>query len=302
MIDVLDNLIRTLFLTRVPGLTSETQVRFDPPDENWRNMVASLTVDGNPANALNVYLVDLRENRGLRSNERVRSYEDGIATDAPAPTRIDCHYLVSAWSPAAMTPAIEPSVDEHVLLYAVLGTLGNAAPINPSRIYPPGSAALAAVPELIRDSDLPTTIAPPEGFAKLPEFWGTMGVNYRTKPVVYLVVTLPVALDVTVAGPLVTTRIIEFRETGKPETAEVWIQIGGRVLDPAASPVGGAWVALETLDGFQLRTTTTNELGRFVFDALRADSYRLRARAAALGEKTRDLYVPTETGEYDLRF
>jgi hypothetical protein len=302
MIDHLDNVLRTLLLTRVPGLTSESQVRFEPPDDNWRNVVATLTVNGDPANALNVYLVDLRENRELRANERMRTIEAGIATDEPAPTRVDCHYLVSAWSPAAVTPAVEPTLDEHALLAATLAALENAAPINPSRIYPPGSAALASVPELIRDSDLPTTVAPPDGFTKLPEFWGTMGVNHRAKPVIYLVVTIPVALDSLVAGPLVTTRIIEFRQTGKPETAEVWIHIGGRVLDPVENPVGGAWVALETLDGLRLQTTTTNALGRFTFDALRADAYRLRTRAAALGEQTRELEVPTDTGEYDLRF
>ena len=30
---------------------------------------------------------------------------------------------------------------------------------------------------------------------------------------------------------MVTTRITEYRQTGRPETAEVWIQIGGHVLD-----------------------------------------------------------------------
>jgi hypothetical protein len=302
MIDVLDNVLRTLFLTRVPGLSNESQVRFEPPDENWRNTVSTLTVNGDPADALNVYLVDLRENQELRGNERVRTISEGIVSDEPAPARVDCHYLVTAWSPAAMTPAVEPTIDEHLLLYNTLAVLENAVPINPSRIYPPGSAALAAVPELIRDSELPTSVAPPDGYAKLPEFWGAMGVNNRLKPAIYLVVTIPVVLEAIVAGPLVTTKIIEFRQSGKPETAEVWIQIGGRVLDPAEAPVGGAWVALETLDGRPLQTTTTNVLGRFTFDALRADSYQLRTRARGLGEQTRQLEVPTETGEYDLRF
>ena len=89
MIDHLDNVLRTLFLTRVPGLTSETQVRFDPPDENWRNIVATLTVNGDPVNALNVYLVDLRENRDLRANERVRSVAEGIVTVKSVAFRFD---------------------------------------------------------------------------------------------------------------------------------------------------------------------------------------------------------------------
>jgi hypothetical protein len=65
-------------------------VRFQPPDDDWRTAVTNLQVNGQPANALNVYLVDLRENRELRSNERRRSVTNGIVSDEPAPTRIDC--------------------------------------------------------------------------------------------------------------------------------------------------------------------------------------------------------------------
>ena len=54
LIDFVDNLLRQLFLTSVPGLTSETQVGFQPPDESWRSTVATLTVDGQPAGALTV--------------------------------------------------------------------------------------------------------------------------------------------------------------------------------------------------------------------------------------------------------
>ena len=66
MIDHLDNLLRQLFISEIDEITSEAQVRFQPPDEEWRTFVANLTVAGRPANALNVYLVDLRENRKLR--------------------------------------------------------------------------------------------------------------------------------------------------------------------------------------------------------------------------------------------
>ncbi len=58
-----DNLLRQLLISRVPTITDEAQVRFQPPDEDWRTYVSTLSVGGNPANALNVYLVDVRENR-----------------------------------------------------------------------------------------------------------------------------------------------------------------------------------------------------------------------------------------------
>jgi Pvc16 N-terminal domain/Carboxypeptidase regulatory-like domain len=302
VLDHLDNLLRQLFLDQVPGLESENQVRFQPPDEDWRTVVANLTVGGQPANALNVYLADLRENRRIRSNEFTTATENGAHLRERAPLRVDCHYLITAWSPATATPAVEPTVDEHVLLYQVLGVLNNNVPLNPSRIYPLGSPPLAAVPELIREADLPTVVAPADGFPKLAEFWGAMGAEGRWRPGVYLVVTLPVALQRELTGPLVTTRILEFRQSGSPESAEVWIQIGGTVQDPAGEPVPGAWVRLETPGGGALETTETNELGRFTFGALRTAPYRLRTRAAGLGEQVRDVAVPSDTGEYDLRF
>jgi hypothetical protein len=75
-------------------------------------------------------------------------------------------------------------------------------------------------------------ILPPDGFHKLAEFWSGMGQGARWKPAIYLIVTVPVALILEVAGPMVTTRITDYRMTGHPETAEVWIQIGGHVFSP----------------------------------------------------------------------
>src|SRR5262245_56010696 len=112
MFDQVDVTLRHLLITSVPGITSDAQVRFQPPDEDWRAYVKTLTVGGNPANALNVYLVDLRENRRLRSNEKERAYLNGDVVESVSPRRVDCHYLISAWSPADPTPAIEPTLDE----------------------------------------------------------------------------------------------------------------------------------------------------------------------------------------------
>jgi hypothetical protein len=63
MIDLLDNLMRQLLLDQIAELTDESQIQFQPPDATWRTYVANLTVLGNPVNALNIYLFDLRENR-----------------------------------------------------------------------------------------------------------------------------------------------------------------------------------------------------------------------------------------------
>lgn len=298
MLPHLDNLLRHLFMKQVPSITSEEQVRFQPPDQDWRTVVSSLGVQ----NALNIYLVELRENRKLRTNERVREIQNGIAIDTPAPRRLDCHYLITAWSPASVTASIEPTVDEHALLYDVTAVLMNHESLVPRKVYAPDPLP-AGFPELIADVELPMTILPVESFPKYAEFWGTMGNIHPWKPAVYLVVTLPVALQKEIAGPLVTTRITEYRQSGLAETAESWVQIGGTVRDKAGNATSGAWVRLEMTTGETLQTTETNALGRFGFSGLRPGRYQLRVRAEGLGEQIRqNVDVPSLTGEYDVRY
>lgn len=311
MLKLLDELLRKLLMEGVAQLrpvpvgspqTSviESQVNFGPPDDKWRAFVSGL--DPN-RNALNVYLVDLRENRKLRTNEHERRIDSGIVYDNPAPMRIDCHYLISAWSPSEnnLTPSVEPIFDEHILLYQTVAVLTNAMPFIPAKIYPASSTALNAWPQRFQNVDLPATITQPEGFQKLAEFWGAMGMGHRWKPAVYLIVTIPVELTEEVAGPMVTTRITEYRQAGKPETAEVWIQIGGTVFDNTNVPVANAWVQLETTANEPLQTTETNTKGRFTFSDLRSGQYKLHARAAGK-DRVKPVEVPSPTGEYDVKF
>ena len=302
MLAFLDNILRDLLLKQVTSLSSEDQVRFQPPDEEWRSYVSTLTVGGQPALALNVYLADLRENRTLRSNERSRAISNGQITHTPAPARVDCHYLISAWSPATATVAVEPALDEHTLLYDALAALMNAAPINPLHVYPEGSAALAAVPQLIRETDLPTTILPAEGFSKLPEFWSAMGEGHRWKPALYLTVTLPVAMEAESAVPMVTSRVVEYRRMGQAGTGEVLVQIAGQVLNAFEEPVAGAWVRLESTAGEGLQTASSDDQGRFDFDGLAPGAYQLNWRAVgyAIPAAPRPIEVPSLEGEYDL--
>jgi Pvc16 N-terminal domain/Carboxypeptidase regulatory-like domain len=304
MIHHLDNLLRHLFLAQIEEITSEEQVSFQPPDEDWRGHVTNLQ-----RNALNVYLVDLRDNRQLRSNERVRAVQNGIVSETPAPRRVDCQYLITAWSPAEITPAVEPTLDEHALLAAVTGVLMRNESLIPREVYAPDPLPATFPPE-VADTELPTAVLPGEGFPKLAEFWGTMGENHRWKPAVYLVVTIPVILQTEIAGPMVTTRITEYRQTGKLDTAEVWVQIGGHVLDAtnplqdgSSAPVTGARVRLEDSEGKSLQTTETNDKGRFTFGQLRPGAYQLRWRATGHPEPApRLIEVPSPSGEYDLIF
>jgi hypothetical protein len=206
---------------------------------------------------------------------------------------------------------MERTLDEHALLYEVAAVLMQHAPLNPSRIYPETSPALSAMPESIRDYDLPTQVLPGEGFPKLAEFWSGMGNRMRWKPAVYLVVTVPVILlPVEVAGAMVTTYIAKYRKMENPDVLEVRIRIGGRVLDGSVAPpvplnsAAPVTVQLETPDGRGLRETKTDRDARFTFGGLAPGTYRLRFSHPNFGERTKDVEVSEEAtvGEYDVLF
>ena len=235
MIDQLDILLRKLITSTVAGFASDDQVRFQPPDDDWRTYVKTLSIAGQPANALNFYLVDLRENRKLRSNEKVRSAQNGDVSETPAPRRLDCHYLISAWSPADVTPAIEPTLDEHAALYLVASAFARSDPLVATVIYAPGPVPPTFPPDFAT-AELPIGLVPPEGFIKLAEFWGTMGEKHRWKPVVYLIVTIPILPIGQPVGPIVTTSFTEIHSTDAPASGETLLQIGGTVFDSAVPP------------------------------------------------------------------
>jgi hypothetical protein len=305
MLAQLDRLIRELLVSQIAALTATTQVRFQPPDSAFRSEVVNMN-----AMALNVYLVELRENRKLRSNERLRTLDAGGVFTEPAPERMDCRYLISAWSPAQPGPGVEPTTDEHALLYETVAVLMLRGALRPTDIYAPAAPDLALWPIAFRDTAMPATVLHVDGFPKLAEFWGSMGTGSRWRPVVELTVTLPIALVRELSGPMVTTMLSRYRTSVAPQVDdELWLTIGGQVVDTAAplpdgapSPVAGAWVRLETLTGVLVRRAVTDDVGRFRLDQLRAAQYRLRTGAVGLGEQTRLVDVPTETGEYDLRF
>jgi hypothetical protein len=298
VIDHLNNLLRHVLLSGVDELTDESQVRFDPPDADWRTYVANLTVNGQPVNAVNVYLADLRENRVLRSNERLREHRNGLVTELPAPARMDCHYLLSTWSPATSAAAVEPVLDEHALLYKVATVLFLTGALVPREVYAPSPVPATFPPDLV-DTELPLAVLPTEGFVKLSEFWTTM--EWRWKPALYLIATVPVAMSANLLGPMVTTRIVEMRLPGSVSAVESFIEIGGHVRDAGSgAAIGGAWVRIEDSLGRAIEVAQTDAAGRFQFGGLTSGTYTLRVRATGFAETTRTVDVPSEVGNYDV--
>lgn len=295
----LDNTLHRLLTSRVPGLTQPEQVRFQPPNADWRTHVGSLGT----RLGLNVYLVDLRENRRLRSNQRVRTFVNGMVREEPAPPRMDCHYLISAWSPTAITQQLDPTPDEHQLLYETTAALLDASPLNAARIYAPQlpTPVWPADYQRFIDHDLPTAVLPVEGFVKLAEFWGSMGQPQPWRPAAYLVVTVPVlSRRPAFEGPMVTTIRTDFGRPGAID--EPLYIIGGSVRTATGAPVPQAWLRLENALGVTLLTATADATGRFLLSGLAPGAYTLRFASPIHVAQSEPISVPSPSGEYELQF
>jgi hypothetical protein len=303
MIDPVEDVIRDLVQSRVPTLAGPTQIGFAPPNADWK---ASVVAAGEER--LNLYLYDMRENMRLRSNAITSTAKaNSITQNLPSP-RLDCTYLITAWSPVAITPLLDPTREEHAMLYEVLAILMRFRPLDTAEVYAkpnPLGHALAAVPQALRDQPLPSTVAFPDAVKEPPEFWTTMKVDSR--PAIRLTITVPVVLDEPdVIYPPVTTLTSRYAQLDTFDSTDMVIAIGGRVLHTATqTPIPGAWVQITgvappPITAIKLRGISDAD-GRFIFSRLPAGSYQLRAAAAGLGDQTFPPFdVPLTSGSCDV--
>ena len=308
MIAPADQILRDVIQSRVPALAgSLTQIGFEPPNDDWKQAVVAAGEE-----RLNVYLHDVRENRKLRTNQTRETVEGGWTHEEPAPARLDCRYLVTAWSPAtAMPPMVEPTLDEHRLLADVAEVLLRYRELDLAEVYEPGwtfpsGNSLASFP-LLAGQSMPVEVAVPDGGPNLAEFWSTMKTPAR--PALHVTVTVPVFLLRSERDfPMVTTVAADLAPLGGDGEADRLHALGGQVMRTlpggALEPVPRAWVELQGVSplDFVARRLVSDGEGRFVFQRLRAGSYQLRAVAPGIGEIPRQVDLPSETGEYDLAF
>ncbi len=118
MLNDLDKTLKTLLTRELPAdlvgeeATTKVTISFTTPDkESAANAIKPP--------AINFFLYDIRENMELRSNERRLEQRDGLFIQHPPPVRVDCSYLITAWSASAD----KATGDEHWLLSEVLQVL-----------------------------------------------------------------------------------------------------------------------------------------------------------------------------------
>ena len=305
MIDSINEVLKDLLASRLARLSGPTQIGFEPPNSDWQSHVVTAAEE-----RLNVYLYDTKENTELRSNERVRENVDGWFRESKVPDRLDCHYLITAWSPIVATATIERTPDEHSLLYEVLAILMRNRPLTPARVYDgefaiPSGRSLASVHPDLQQEVLPMSVVLPDGMGNMGEFWNTMGGEW--KPALNVTITIPIFQPDATDFPVVTSVIGDYRQAHNPSSNERLITVGGRVFSSASGePIKGAWVRVQgtappaTL-GTNFRYITRGD-GRFAFSRLVPGTYELTAVVSGQPEQRSTVQVPSESGNYDIYF
>jgi hypothetical protein len=193
MINDLDNTLAALLSSELPSeLTEQVSISFATPDDSFPPTAVTLP-------AIDLFLYDVRENRDLRSNEwMVTRNSDGSAVRRRPPVRVECSYLITAWS-RDTTP--NPAQEEHQLLSEVMMVLLRHATIPDALLQ----GSLAG-----QRPALPAVTLQPGRLQSMGEFWQALG----GKPKAALNYTVTIALDVhgMVEADLVTDKMIKFEQ------------------------------------------------------------------------------------------
>jgi hypothetical protein len=211
MLNLLDESLETFLRAEVPLSAKAVDLSFEAPDSDWGAGVTKPTV--------NLYLWDVRRNvEGAQSGFELVEDEDGNKTrQAPKP-RVDCRYLVTAW-----TSEIQ---DEHALLGQLLATLLTHDFLPEQHL----------VERYRKVRPLPTlSVASADGKDQ-SDFWSALGG--QLKPGLDLLVTATVDAGVLwEVGPPVDRFGLGIHDTTSEERVSHALFVGGHREAPAGTVV-----------------------------------------------------------------
>lgn len=157
MIDELDDSLELLLTRELPSaLRNKVSISFATPDDQF-------STGDEGKFAVNLFLYDVRENNDLRGNEWEVRRSENLVYHEPPPRRIDCSYLVTAWSSADERYR---SKEEHHVLSEVMKILLRYSTIPEDFLK--GSLKDQAPP-------LPTAALQPGRLQSMGEFWQALG-------------------------------------------------------------------------------------------------------------------------------
>ncbi|WP_437275924.1 DUF4255 domain-containing protein [Sorangium sp. So ce375] len=157
-----------------PALVEQVSISFATPDGQFPPSTV-------PLPAIDLFLYEINENRDLRSHEpEMERLSGGRVVRTPAPARVDCHYLITAWAKVGVQ---QPEQDEHRLLGEVMRVLLRHKEIPREALR----GSLKAQPLPVR-----ARVSPPSNQQSRGDFWQALG----GKPKAAFHYTLTIAMDV----------------------------------------------------------------------------------------------------------
>lgn len=259
MFDDLDASLAALLTDgAAPQEVRTADVSFTVPDKDF----------GPAQSTLNLFLHEVQENRALRDVvPTLQALPTGGWESERPPLRVDCAYLLTAWSPKT---GAQRAAEEHRLLGRALLWLGRF-PVIPDQYV---RGALQSPPQ---PYPLATTVAQTREGQSMGEFWTALGIAPR--PAFSLTVTIALQ-PYTETDTFSNVSSISLR-TGLVDAPELY----GRVLDNQLDGVPGATVELVEVS----RTVTADDLGGFRFTAVPFGSYTLAVTSS--GHPATDRHV-----------
>lgn len=183
MLHALDETLRTLLEEQFP---KDALKDISPNGSSLKISFETPYKGGIEKPAINLFLYDVRENLELRNTNWIveRKGENGKASKKRPPARVDCSYLITAWSEN------DNSSTEHQLLGGVMKLL-----LRHSRI----PTAFLKNELKGQEPSLRLVSLRPSNLQSFGEFWQAMGGKDGTKPkvVLHCTVTISVPVDET---------------------------------------------------------------------------------------------------------
>lgn len=173
--ETLESFLKTTFPKNIPEKNSDVKFNFDAPFKS--------SITERPT--INLFLYNVQENLELRDKSWTfkREGTNGLARKKRLPTRIDCSYLITAWSDN------DNSAIEHQLLGEVMKLLISYPTIPPVFL----SEELDGQELLLRLISLR-----PSNLQSFGEFWQAMGDKEGAKPKVILHCTVTISVPASV--------------------------------------------------------------------------------------------------------
>jgi hypothetical protein len=196
VINLLDLSLRRFLLHELGFADDDLDVTFDAPDSDWGARVTRATV--------NLFLWDLRRNQSeAHSGSETVVGADGVRVRRPPLPRVDCRYLVTAWTADV--------ADEHEILGDLLRILLPATTLREEHCEP----ALAAI------KPLPTLQAALPDTRDAADFWSALGGQLRPGLDLLVTAVVPTGPSVPV-GTSVRRRGVRMAELPRPAPKDPW--------------------------------------------------------------------------------